>query len=131
MQPTDNWEISARINYLYNFRTDRAGGVPPIPGFRFRNGQAGDAVWVNFASSVKVSEQLRVGVNGYFLQQLKDNRTNGARVADSKRMQLYLGPGLSWRVDAKNLFNLNLYIPLDVENSVAGNSVNLMYVHSL
>ncbi|WP_407367021.1 transporter [Xanthomonas campestris] len=131
VQPTDDWEISARINYLYNFRTDRAGGVPPIPGFRFRNGQAGDAVWVNFASSVKVSEQLRVGVNGYFLQQLKDNRTNGERVADSKRMQLYLGPGLSWRVDAKNLFNLNLYIPLDVENSVAGNSVNLMYVHSL
>ncbi len=62
VQPTDKWEISGRVNYLYNFRSNRAGGVPPIPGFQFRNGQAGDALWVNFASSVKVTEQLRLGI---------------------------------------------------------------------
>ncbi|WP_259154305.1 transporter [Xanthomonas sp. 3793] len=131
VQPSDDWEISARINYLYNFRTSRAGGVPPIPGFRFRNGQAGDAVWVNLATSLKLNEQWRVGLNGYYLQQLKDNRTNDQRVPDSKRMQVYLGPGLSWRMDQKNVFNFNVYMPLKVENSVAGNSFNLMFVHSL
>ncbi|PPT75202.1 phenol degradation protein meta [Xanthomonas arboricola pv. populi] len=131
VQPSDNWEISMRLNYLYNFRTDRAGGVPPIPGFRFRNGQAGDLVWANLASSVKVGEQLRLGINGYYLQQLKDNRTNGQRVPDSKRMQFYLGPGLSWRLDANNLLNFNVYLPVEVKNSVAGTSVNLMFVHSL
>ncbi|SBV49420.1 hypothetical protein XBLMG947_0192 [Xanthomonas bromi] len=131
VQPSDNWEISGRVNYLYNFRSNRAGGVPPVPGFRFRNGQAGDALWANFASSVKVTEQLRVGINGFYLQQLKDNRTNGERVADSKRRQFYAGPGLSWRFDEKNLLNFNVYLPIDVQNSVAGNTYNLMFVHSL
>lgn len=131
VQPSDNWEISARLHYLYNFRTDRAGGVPPIPGFRFRNGQAGDVAWANVASSVKVTEQLRLGVSGYYLQQLKDNRTNGERVPDSKRTQFYLGPGFSWRFDQKNLLNFNVYLPVDVKNSVAGNNVNVMFVHSL
>ncbi|MBB5864515.1 transporter [Xanthomonas sp. 3058] len=131
VQPSDDWEISARINYLYNFRTSRAGGVPPIPGFRFRNGQAGDAVWVNLATSLKLNEQWRVGLNGYYLQQLKDNRTNDQRVPDSKRTQVYLGPGLSWRMDQKNVLNFNVYMPIKVKNSVAGNSFNLMFVHSL
>ncbi|WP_434989446.1 SphA family protein [Xanthomonas melonis] len=131
VQPSDDWEISMRLHYLYNFRTSRAGGVPPIPGFQFRNGQAGDVFWANFASSIKVSEQLRLGVSGYYLQQLQDNRTNGQRVPDSKRMQFYLGPGLSWRLDKNNILNFNVYLPVDVENSVAGNNVNLMFVHSL
>ncbi|WP_127165385.1 SphA family protein [Xanthomonas euvesicatoria] len=131
VQPSYNWEISGRLNYLYNFRTSRAGGVPPIPGFRFRNGQAGDVLWANFASSVKVTEQLRLGINGYYLQQLKNNRTNDQSIPDSKRRQFYVGPGLSWRFDEKNLLNFNVYLPIEVENSVAGNSYNLMIVHSL
>ncbi|QWN23731.1 phenol degradation protein meta [Xanthomonas phaseoli pv. phaseoli] len=131
VQPSDTWEISGRLNYLYNFRTSRAGGVPPIPGFRFRNGQAGDVLWANFASSVKVTEQLRLGINGYYLQQLKNNHTNDQGVPDSKRRQFYVGPGLSWRFDEKNLLNFNVYLPIEVENSVAGNSYNLMIVHSL
>ncbi|MFW9485797.1 transporter [Xanthomonas euvesicatoria pv. euvesicatoria] len=131
VQPSDNWEISGRLNYLYNFRTSRAGGVPPIPGFRFRNGQAGDVLWANFASSVKVTEQLRLGINGYYLQQLNNNRTNDQSIPDSKRRQFYVGPGLSWRFDEKNLLNFNVYLPIEVENSVAGNSYNLMIVHSL
>ncbi|KAB7765218.1 SphA family protein [Xanthomonas maliensis] len=131
VQPTDNWEISARVNYIYNFRTDRAGGVPPIPGFQFRNGQAGDGVWVNLASSYKVSPQLRLGVNGYYLQQLKDNETNGLRVEDSKRKLFYLGPGLSWQAGPGNFLNVNLYLPVDVKNSPAGPTFNVMLVHSL
>ncbi|WP_238692602.1 SphA family protein [Xanthomonas arboricola] len=131
VQPTDNWEVSMRLHYMYNFRTDRAGGVPPIPGFQFRNGQAGDLAWLNFASSVKVTEQLRVGVNGFYLRQLQDNRTNGQRVPDSKRTQFYMGPGLSWRLDPKKVLNFNVYLPVEVKNSVAGNTFNLMFVHSL
>lgn len=131
VQPSDDWEISMRLHYLYNFRTNRAANVPTIPGFQFRNGQAGDVFWANFASSVKVSEQLRLGINGYYLQQLQDNRTNGQRVPDSKRMQLYVGPGLSWRLDKENSLNLNVYLPVDVENSAAGNNVNLKFVHLL
>ncbi len=88
-------------------------------------------LWLNAASSLKLNEQWRVGLSGYYLQQLKDNRTNDQRVPDSKRRQFYIGPGLSWRVDEKNLLNFNVYVPIDVENSVAGNNVNLMFLHSL
>ncbi|WIX33559.1 transporter [Salinicola sp. JS01] len=128
--PTPAWEISARFNYLYNFETDRAGAPPAIPGFEFDNGQAGDAAWVNLASSYAVNDKLRLGINGFYLRQLSDNRTNGERVADSRQTLLYLGPGGAYRFDADNLLNVNLYFPLKVENAAAGNSLNLQFVHS-
>ncbi len=127
--PTPKWEISGRLNYVYNFRADKASNPPPIPGFVFRNGKAGDAAWLNFATSYQVAPTLRLGINGYYLQQLRDNRTNGARVADSKQRKFYLGPGTSWQIDQRNILNTNLYLPVDVENAAAGNSLNLQYIH--
>lgn len=127
--PTPEWEISARLNYVYNFRADKAANVPPLEGFRFRNGQAGDAAWINFATSYALTPAFRLGVNGYYLTQLRDNRTNGERVADSKQSQFYLGPGVSWRIDAHNLFNANLYLPVEVKNAASGNNINFMFVH--
>ncbi len=50
---------------------------------------------------------------------------------DSKRRQFYAGRGLSWGFNEKNLLNFNVYLPIDVENSVAGNTYNLMFVRSL
>ncbi|MGI0704607.1 SphA family protein [Pseudomonas aeruginosa] len=127
--PTRNWEISARLNYIYNFRADKAANVPELEGFNFRNGKAGDAAWINFASSVAVAPNFRVGINGYYLQQLHDNRTNGQRVANTRQKKFYLGPGVSWTLDPRNFVNVNLYLPVKVENAAAGNVVNLFYVH--
>lgn len=127
--PTPRWEISGRLNYLYNFRADKASNVPQGDGFVFRNGQAGDAAWLNFASSLEVVKDLHLGINGYYLKQLRDNRTNGERVADSKQTQFYLGPGLSWRIDQKNIFNANFYMPVEVKNAPSGHNVNVQYIH--
>lgn len=69
--PTPNWEISARLNYVYNFRSERRPNLPD--GFDFRNGQAGDAGWINFATSWEVAPDVRLGVNAYFLTQFRDN----------------------------------------------------------
>jgi Protein involved in meta-pathway of phenol degradation len=127
--PTPQWEISARLNYVYNFRADKAANPPQLDGFAFRNGQAGDAFWVNFASSYALTPAFRLGVNGYYLKQLRDNRTNGVRVADTKQSQFYLGPGMSWRIDAHNIFNANVYLPVEVKNAASGNNVNFQYTH--
>lgn len=127
--PTPEWEISARFNYIYNFETDRASNPPAYPGFEFRNGKAGDAAWVNFASSYGVTPSLRLGVNGFYLKQLRDNRTNGERVADSKQTLLYLGPGGAYRFDQHNMLNVNLYFPVEVKNAAAGNSLNFQFIH--
>lgn len=125
--PTPNWEVSARINYIYNFRSERRPNLPP--GFDFRNGQAGDAGWINFATSWEVVPHVRLGVNGYYLTQFRDNRTNGQRVADTRQSVFYAGPGGSWRLDASNIVFANLYLPAEVKNAASGNNVNLQYVH--
>lgn len=127
--PTPNWEISARVNYVYNFRADEAPNPPPLPGFAFRNGRAGDAAWVNFASSYALSPAFRLGVNGYYLKQLSDNRTNGKRVPDTRQTQFYLGPGGSWQIDRHNILNANVYVPVNVRNAAAGNNINFQYIH--
>lgn len=127
--PTPQWEISARLNYVYNFRGERAADVTQLDGFTFRNGQAGDAAWVNFTTSYALTPALRLGVNGYYLSQLRDNRTNGIGVADTKQRLFYLGPGTAWQLDARNILNVNLYLPVEVRNAASGNNLNLMYVH--
>jgi hypothetical protein len=127
--PTAKWEISARLNYIYNFRADKTANPPPIPGFVFRNGKAGDAGWINFATSYSVAPTVRLGINGYYLQQFRDNRTNGIRVADSKQRQFYLGPGGSWQIDQNNILFANFYMPVKVENAAAGNNLNFQFTH--
>ncbi|KGR62132.1 protein involved in meta-pathway of phenol degradation, partial [Xanthomonas vasicola] len=106
--PTPNWEVSARINYIYNFRSERRPNVSP--GFDFRSGQAGDAGWINFATSWELTQKLRLGVNAYYLAQFRDNRTNDERVPDSRQRAFYAGPGAVWRFDAKNILFANLYL---------------------
>ncbi|ASW47562.1 transporter [Xanthomonas hortorum pv. vitians] len=125
--PTPSWEISARLNYIYNFRSERRPNLPP--GFEFRDGQAGDAGWINFATSWEVAPDIHLGVNAYYLTQFRDNRTNGQRVADTRQSVFYAGPGGSWRLDASNIVFANLYLPVEVKNAASGNNVNLQYVH--
>ncbi|MEA5123811.1 SphA family protein [Xanthomonas floridensis] len=125
--PTAKWEVSARLNYVYNFRSERRPNLPD--GFAFRNGQAGDAGWVNLATSWEVTPLLRLGVNAYYLTQFRDNRTNGQRVPDSRQRVFYAGPGGVWRFDANNILFANVYLPVEVRNAASGNNVNLQYVH--
>jgi hypothetical protein len=89
--PIPKWEISARFNYIYNFSTSRGSDPPQIPGFVFRNGQAGQAGWINFASSYEVAEGVRPGLNGFWLQQFTNDSTNGISLPGTRVEQFYLG----------------------------------------
>lgn len=126
--PAPKWEVSARLNYDYNFKTSRGSNPPPIPGFTFRNGQAGQAAWIIFASSYEVANGIRPGINGYYLRQLDDDRTNGVSVPHSRAEEFYLGPGLSWQVSRKSAMNFNLYLPVSVKNAPSGPGLNIQNI---
>src|ERR1700761_1683119 len=126
--PTPKWEISARLNYDYNFKTSRGVDPPPIPGFAFRNGQAGQAAWINFASSYEVRPGIRPGINGFYLRQLDDDRTNGVDVPLSRAQEFYVGPGLSWQITPKSVMNFNLYLPVTVKNAPDGPQLNIQNI---
>jgi hypothetical protein len=115
--PIPKWEISARFNYIYNFSTSRGSDPPQIPGFVFRNGQAGQAGWINFASSYEVIEGVRPGLNGFWLQQLTNDSTNGISLPGTLVEELYLGPGLDWQINKKNIANFNVYLPISAKNA--------------
>lgn len=125
--PTPHWEISARLNYIDTLRSHRRPNLPG--GVAFRNGQSGDAAWINVATSWEVVSDVRVGINAYSLIQLRDNRTNSQRVADSRPTACYAGPGGAWRVDANTLLFANLYLPVEVKNAASGSNLNVQFVH--
>jgi hypothetical protein len=129
--PIPKWEISARFNYIYNFSTSRGSDPPQIPGFVFRNGQAGQAGWINFASSYEVIEGVRPGLNGFWLQQLTNDNTNGISLPGTLVEELYLGPGLDWQINKNGSVTFNVYLPISAKNTAAGPQFNILYIHQL
>ncbi len=129
--PIPKWEISARFNYVYNFSTSRGSDPPQIPGFVFRNGQAGQAGWLNFASSYEVIEGVRPGLNGFWLQQLTNDSTNGISLPGTLVEELYLGPGLNWQINKNGSVNFNVYLPIAAKNAPAGPQFNILYIHQI
>jgi hypothetical protein len=91
--PLPKLEFSSRIIYQYNFRTSTMQSPPPIPGLVYRDGQAGQIVYGNFATSLAVLPNAYVGLNSYALGQLTPNLTNGKIVSHSRETMLSAGPG--------------------------------------
>jgi hypothetical protein len=139
--PLPRLEISARLHYLYNFKNTRpalgrlySNEVPPP----VKSAQAGQAGWVNFATSYEVLDDLHVGANGYYFHQFNldlwemlDGTSNpGLSYADTGKLRiLALGPGAMWApADDDKLF-FNVYFPLLVENGLEAHVFNLRWVH--
>lgn len=124
--PAPRWEVSWRLHYLYNFKNDKPASSAPRPfnGESVTTTQAGDAAWVNFATSYAVTPEVSIGINGYYFQQLSDNRANGTRLADSRERVFGIGPGLMWRISPAQALWLNAYTESMVRNRAAS-SLNL------
>lgn len=123
------WEVSARINYLYNFETTNFGHPPSIPDVIFDNAQAGQAIWLNFATSYAVIPGVSAGINGYYFDQLVNDKVNGINIARSRKTQLYLGPGLHFVMSKTSYLNANLYLPVRTTNSTNGVELNFQFIH--
>ena len=129
--PDAKWEMSWRAYYLYNFETSKiATSFIPNVGDVFQDGQAGQAAWVNFTLSYALTDNFRLGLNGYYLKQLTDDKLNGQSYSGGKEEALYVGPGFHYQVDAKNVLNFNAYLPVEDKNRPSGGSqFNLLYIH--
>jgi hypothetical protein len=107
-------EFSARFHYLWNSTNN-----DPFVGFDLRNSQAGQAFHVNYSASYEAWENVRIGFNGYWLQELTDDRINGLAVPNSRERTVGLGPGL--QIHSQNIwYNLHAYQETDVRNRFSG-----------
>jgi hypothetical protein len=107
-------EVSARLHYLWN-----SVNKDPFVGFGIKNMQPGQAFHTNYTVSYEVLKDVRVGFNGYWLQQLTDHQIDGENVPNSKERTVGLGPGIQFGGDGL-WFRVNSYIETDVRNRPAG-----------
>ena len=118
------WTVSWRLHYLWNDE-NKAPNVPDASTL-----QAGSAVHANFATEVEVIEKhLRLGLNGYALKQLDDDKVNGVSVPDSKEQVFAIGPGAMWSFSQEDHLFFNVYFEMEAENRPEGQRFNVRYVH--
>jgi hypothetical protein len=67
---------------------------------------------------------LKIGVNGYALQQFTDDKVNGQTLANSKERIFGVGPGLVLNTD-KFWIYLNSYFEIGAENQPEGIKITL------
>lgn len=107
---SDAWEISGRVHYLWNGKnTDPATmlGADSI--------QAGQAFHTNLAFSREIAPGLRLGLAGYHLRQISDDRINGVRVPGSREQVIGYGPGLR-KQNGPRVWFLHVYRESAVRN---------------
>lgn len=112
------WEISGRIHYLWNSEND-----DPFVGYGFHSMQAGQAIHENYAVSYEVSKGIRIGFNGYALNQITDHKINGVNIDDSRERVFGSGPGAQF--GSRGLwFYINTYFESGAQNRTQGTRVN-------
>jgi hypothetical protein len=112
-------ELSARLHYLWNSTNN-----DPFIGFGIENMQPGQAFHMNYATSYELFKNVRLGFNGYWLQQLTDHKINGVAIPNSKERTVGLGPGI--QLGGQGIwFRVNSYIETDVRNRPSGVKVTL------
>lgn len=122
--------ISWRLHYLWNGENDgfrAAPGGPPSPvDLKLEPGQA---IHANFAFAYEVKpKQLRVGLNGYFFEQISDTKVNGTNVNDDESA-FAIGPGAVYHFSQDTHLFFNTYFESNAENRPEGDRFNLRFVH--
>jgi hypothetical protein len=117
--PTEKFELSVRLHYLWNSQNDQ-----PFTGLGANTIQPGQAFHANFAASYQILPELRLGFNGYALQQVTEDRVNGRSQPNSEERAFGIGPGIVWHNQAGGIWiYINSYFETGVENRPEGTSV--------
>lgn len=119
------WTLSTRLHYLYNFKNND-------PNYSFGNAediQAGQALHANFESSYAVTPQLRLGINGYWLNQITDTQVDGENVKGRREQVWAIGPGAMYSFSPHDHLVANAYFEQDAENRPQGTGMIFRYVH--
>lgn len=117
IMPTDKLELSARLHYLWNSEND-----DPFVGLGAGTVQPGQAFHANYAASYELVKGVRLGINGYALQQLTEDKIDGRSQANSEERVFGIGPGIKWSGNGLSLY-LNSYFETGAENRPEGTKV--------
>ena len=119
------WTLSWRLHYLWNAKNE-----DPWTPFQASDSQAGQAVHLNFATAFEVlPKRLRLGINGYYLEQVTESEVDGRNLSDSKEQVLGIGPGLVYHFSRHDHLFVNGYWETNVENRPRGTRFNVRFVH--
>ncbi len=130
------WTASWRVHYLWNDTNDdpshrtRFAIQMQNPSLAVNEIQPGQAIHLNFASAYEVlPKQLRLGINGYYLNQITDTEVDGKDLSGRKEKVFGIGPGAVWHVTPETHLFANLYFESGAENRPEGTRLNLRFVH--
>jgi hypothetical protein len=115
--PAEKFEVSARLHYLWNSENDR-----PFIGMGAGTIQPGQAFHANYAASYEVAKGVRLGVNGYALQQLSADKVDGRSQSNSEERVFGIGPGIMLSGNGLSLY-INSYFETGAENRPEGTKV--------
>ncbi len=107
---SDVWELSGRVHYLWNGKNS-----DPARNLGADSIQAGQAVHTNLAISREISPGLRLGLAGYHLRQISDDRIDGVRIPGSREQVIGYGPGLR-KQNGPQVWFLHVYRESAVRN---------------
>ena len=126
------WTASGRLFYLWNGKNNdplstrfAQYGIADAKDF-----QAGQAAHANVAIDYELTPQWRVGLAGYWLQQLTETKVNGEALSGSKEHVVGFGPGVMYSFSAKDHLVFNHYTETAARNRTEGQRMTLRYIHS-
>ena len=119
------WTATARIHLLYNSTNDEPALFTGLDDFR-----AGTAIHGNFAISYDViPRQLRIGLNGFFFEQISDTKVNGVGMSILDEKVWAIGPGMLYSFSQEDHIFINTYFESSAENRPEGWRLNLRWTH--
>ncbi|MCJ8501183.1 SphA family protein [Desulfatitalea alkaliphila] len=121
---TPKWTVSTRIHYLWNAKNGN-----PNHRLAADDSQAGQAVHLNFATAYQVLPMLRLGISGYYLKQLSDDKVDGNKQPGTKEQALGIGPGLLLHISKDAHLFFNAYFESQAENRPEGERFQLRFVY--
>lgn len=142
--PFAGFELTGRLNYIYNFTNERPVNppinravMPPAP-LPVESARAGQAIWVNYATSYEVVKTLHIGANGYYYKQLTRDKfflqgggsTDGAAQGEGKQQVVGIGPGIFWEAAKTEKLFANVAFPLNVKARWDHSFYQVRWIHS-
>ena len=120
--------LSWRLHYLWNGKNDDfsfGGALPSDVDL-----EPGDAVHANFSAAYEVlPKQLRLGLNGYWFDQISDTKVDGDKDKSLEEKVFAIGPGAVWHFSQDTHLFVNAYFETDAESRPEGERYNLRFVH--
>jgi len=120
--------ISWRLHYLWNGQNEEFRH--PVFTAGDHDLEPGDAVHANFSVAYEVlPKQLRVGINGYWFDQISDTKVDGNKVEAFAEKVLAIGPGAVWHLSQNSHLFFNAFFETEAESRPEGERYNLRLVH--